>query len=76
MSIACGPYTSDSDLKYEPWYTLVANLKSMRPDIVVLVGSNLLSGTKCTPNVFLLNALYPDWTIRRCSAPKDQERRH
>ncbi|KAG6336118.1 hypothetical protein ID866_2984 [Astraeus odoratus] len=38
MCIACGPFTADSDLEYKPWSHLVANLKSTKPAVVLLIG--------------------------------------
>ncbi|EPT05190.1 hypothetical protein FOMPIDRAFT_1057497 [Fomitopsis schrenkii] len=38
VCIACGPFSSDADLKFEPWHKLVAKLKVDRPAVVVLVG--------------------------------------
>ncbi|THH31178.1 hypothetical protein EUX98_g3002 [Antrodiella citrinella] len=38
VCIACGPFTTDSDLKFRPWQALIAKLKDETPDIVVLVG--------------------------------------
>ncbi|KAH7926462.1 DNA polymerase alpha, subunit B [Leucogyrophana mollusca] len=38
MCIACGPFTPDSDLEFMPWRSLVDNLKSTKPSVVLLVG--------------------------------------
>ncbi|KAK2459673.1 hypothetical protein APHAL10511_008318 [Amanita phalloides] len=38
MSIACGPYTLDSDTLYKPREHLFEQLKSTKPDVVLLMG--------------------------------------
>lgn len=38
VSVACGPFTSDADLKYEPWNLLLAKWKTEKPDIIVIAG--------------------------------------
>lgn len=35
--IACGPFTSDGDLKYGPWTTALQKISELKPDVVVLV---------------------------------------
>ena len=37
MSIACGPYTPDTDLQYKPRDHLFEHLKSTKPKVVLLV---------------------------------------
>lgn len=34
---ACGPFTLDSDLEYAPMDVLMEELKTARPDVVILV---------------------------------------
>lgn len=36
MCIASGPYTTDSDLKYEAWDALVKKLTATEPTVVLL----------------------------------------
>ncbi|CAE6482270.1 unnamed protein product [Rhizoctonia solani] len=36
--IACGPYSFDSDLEYKPFATLVDNVLTERPQLLVLIG--------------------------------------
>ncbi|KAH8104494.1 DNA polymerase alpha, subunit B [Cristinia sonorae] len=38
MCIACGPYTTDADLKFRPWQVLLAKLKEEKPDVILLAG--------------------------------------
>ena len=37
MTIACGPFTSDSDLMFKPWSSLLKSLRSRKPGVVLLV---------------------------------------
>jgi DNA polymerase alpha subunit B len=37
MCIACGPFTPDANLDYKPWNTLISNLKTSKPAVVLLV---------------------------------------
>ncbi|CAE6391160.1 unnamed protein product [Rhizoctonia solani] len=36
--IACGPYTFDSDLDYKPFATLIDNIRTERPQLLILIG--------------------------------------
>ncbi|EGO23628.1 hypothetical protein SERLADRAFT_356508, partial [Serpula lacrymans var. lacrymans S7.9] len=38
MCIACGPFTPDTDLEYQPFHQLIHTLKSTKPAIVLLIG--------------------------------------
>ncbi|KAG1898113.1 DNA polymerase alpha, subunit B [Suillus fuscotomentosus] len=38
MCIACGPFTPDANLDYKPWRTLISNLKTSKPAVVLLLG--------------------------------------
>ncbi|KAF9027142.1 DNA polymerase alpha, subunit B [Hymenopellis radicata] len=38
VCICSGPYTSDSDLTFKPWKTLLSAIKSKKPTVVVLIG--------------------------------------
>ncbi|KAK1234537.1 DNA-directed DNA polymerase alpha subunit pol12 [Marasmius sp. AFHP31] len=38
MTIGCGPYTPDNDLKYAPWRSLLGILKQSKPAVVLLTG--------------------------------------
>ncbi|OCH91876.1 DNA polymerase alpha subunit B [Obba rivulosa] len=38
MHIACGPFTSDADLEYAPWYSMLSRIKNEKPLVVLLVG--------------------------------------
>ncbi|KAF8476554.1 DNA polymerase alpha subunit B [Russula ochroleuca] len=38
MTIACGPFTHDSDLMFKPWSSLLKNLRSQKPGVVLLIG--------------------------------------
>ncbi|EIN12830.1 DNA polymerase alpha subunit B [Punctularia strigosozonata HHB-11173 SS5] len=38
MAVASGPFTSDADLKYKPWRTLLDALKLSKPAVVLLNG--------------------------------------
>ncbi|KAI0075068.1 hypothetical protein K474DRAFT_1454783 [Panus rudis PR-1116 ss-1] len=38
MMVACGPYTSDGDLKFGPWQTLLSKIKADSPSVVLLTG--------------------------------------
>ena len=37
MTIACGPFTHDSDLTFKPWSSLLKSLRSQKPSVVLLV---------------------------------------
>ena len=37
MFIACGPYTADTDLTYKPWRALFNEIKTKKPDVLLLV---------------------------------------
>lgn len=37
VAVACGPYTADADLKYEPWKQLLTKWKEEKPEVIVLV---------------------------------------
>ena len=37
MHIACGPFTSDGDLQFRHFQSLIAKLKTTKPDVVLLV---------------------------------------
>jgi DNA polymerase alpha subunit B len=37
MTIACGPFTSDSDLMFKPWSSLLKSLRLRKPGVVLLV---------------------------------------
>jgi len=39
MTIACGPFTPDSDLQFKPWSTLLKSLMTLKPGVVLLVGA-------------------------------------
>jgi hypothetical protein len=39
MAVAAGPYTSDSDLEYTPFLTLLQELQSSPPAYVLLVSA-------------------------------------
>ncbi|CAA7261468.1 unnamed protein product [Cyclocybe aegerita] len=36
--VACGPFTSDSDIGYKPWRALLQQIKTQKPDAVLLLG--------------------------------------
>ncbi|EKM49604.1 uncharacterized protein PHACADRAFT_166969 [Phanerochaete carnosa HHB-10118-sp] len=38
VSVACGPFTADADLSYEPWKLLLAKWKTEKPEIIIIVG--------------------------------------
>ncbi|KAJ4482149.1 DNA polymerase alpha/epsilon subunit B-domain-containing protein [Lentinula aciculospora] len=38
MYLACGPYTSDTDLNYKPWDTFIQIIKRIKPAVLVLIG--------------------------------------
>ncbi|KAI9509201.1 DNA polymerase alpha subunit B [Russula earlei] len=38
MTIACGPFTADSDLSFKPWSSLLKSLMSQKPGVVLLIG--------------------------------------
>jgi DNA polymerase alpha subunit B len=37
MIVACGPFTSDSDISYRPWRALLQQIKVAKPDVLMLV---------------------------------------
>lgn len=37
VMIACGPYTLDSNLNYEPFNALMNHVEKNRPDVIILV---------------------------------------
>ena len=39
MTVACGPFTPDSDLQFKPWSTLLKSLTALKPGVVLLVGA-------------------------------------
>ncbi|KAG9315596.1 DNA polymerase alpha/epsilon subunit B-domain-containing protein [Chiua virens] len=38
MCIACGPFSSDSDLEYKPWASLLEKVKASKPAVILLLG--------------------------------------
>ncbi|GJE91767.1 DNA polymerase alpha subunit B [Phanerochaete sordida] len=38
VAVACGPFTADADLNYEPWKQLLAKWKTEKPEAIVLIG--------------------------------------
>ncbi|KAJ3512303.1 hypothetical protein NLJ89_g3597 [Agrocybe chaxingu] len=36
--VACGPFTSDLDIGYKPWRALLQQIKTQKPDVVLLLG--------------------------------------
>ncbi|KLO17265.1 DNA polymerase alpha, subunit B [Schizopora paradoxa] len=38
MTVACGPFTNDSDLEFKPFSSLMEKLSSLRPSVVLLQG--------------------------------------
>ncbi|KIJ59480.1 hypothetical protein HYDPIDRAFT_100652 [Hydnomerulius pinastri MD-312] len=38
MCIACGPFTPDADLEFKPWMSLLTNLKSTKPAVLLVLG--------------------------------------
>ncbi|KAL0580868.1 DNA-directed DNA polymerase alpha subunit pol12 [Marasmius crinis-equi] len=38
MTIGCGPYTPDTDLKYGPWRSLLNTMKQTKPPVILLTG--------------------------------------
>lgn len=40
MTVACGPFTPDSDLQFKPWSALLKSLMTLKPDVVLLVGAS------------------------------------
>ena len=37
MTIACGPFTHDSDLIFKPWSSLLKSLQLEEPGVILLV---------------------------------------
>ncbi|KAF8500906.1 DNA polymerase alpha subunit B [Russula emetica] len=46
MTIACGPFTHDSDLTFKPWSSLLKSLRSQKPSVVLLIGPFLDSNNE------------------------------
>lgn len=38
ICVVCGPYTSDTDLNFKPWRTLLPTLNATKPNVLLLVG--------------------------------------
>ncbi|KZT73834.1 DNA polymerase alpha, subunit B [Daedalea quercina L-15889] len=38
VCVACGPFTPDADMQFQPWRKLLTKLKADRPAVVILVG--------------------------------------
>ncbi|KAI0300193.1 hypothetical protein BC826DRAFT_665150 [Russula brevipes] len=50
VTIACGPFTPDSDLSFKPWSALLKNLASLKPSVVLLIGPFLDSNNEKIKN--------------------------
>ncbi|KAJ3879965.1 DNA polymerase alpha/epsilon subunit B-domain-containing protein [Lentinula edodes] len=38
MYVACGPYTSDTDLSYKPWNAFMQVIRRVKPSVLTLIG--------------------------------------
>ncbi|KAF9013340.1 DNA polymerase alpha/epsilon subunit B-domain-containing protein [Cyathus striatus] len=38
VCVACGPYTPDANLSYKPWRYFLQNIKTSKPEVVILLG--------------------------------------
>ncbi|KAI0345724.1 DNA polymerase alpha, subunit B [Trametopsis cervina] len=50
MCIASAPFTSDLDLRYEPWQAALRTISTERPDVVLLIGPFIDSTHECIGN--------------------------
>ena len=66
VTIACGPFTPDSDLLFKPWSSLLKNLLISKPSVVLLVCA--VFGVQAHLLMLLL-----DWTILRLEQRKAQD---
>ncbi|KAH9989680.1 DNA polymerase alpha subunit B [Russula compacta] len=46
VTIACGPFTPDSDLLFKPWSSLLKDLLTSKPSVVLLIGPFLDSNNE------------------------------
>ena len=65
MAVAAGPYTSDSDLEYTPFLTLLQELQSSPPAYVLLV-SGLVRAENQSLTFFVIARAF-----HRSEAPQD-----
>ncbi|KAH9986712.1 DNA polymerase alpha/epsilon subunit B-domain-containing protein [Russula vinacea] len=78
MTIACGPFTSDSDLMFKPWSSLLKSLRSRKPGVVLLIGPFLHPFTEnlhdfleaCPDSLVLLVPCVRDIINHHCVYPQ------